>query len=137
MRSQPRLGICIPDRTANNPSSSSHPAAFGAPAERNGRKSRCELGFLDNGFRCTLPAEAYIEFHMVGHCKRSDCDGRGNACGFVCAEHRDALAYTAQCLAAEMTPTALRRLFKQVARCPTCDRALSSPSDILQISVTM
>jgi hypothetical protein len=95
------------------------------------------LGFLDNGFRCALPAEAYVEFHMVGHCKRFDCDARGNACGFVCAEHRDALEYTAQCTAEEMAPTALGRLLKRVARCPTCGRTLSSPSDILQVLVTI
>jgi hypothetical protein len=99
---------------------------------------QCELGFLDNGFRCDLPATAYVEFHMVGHCRRFDCDTLGNACGFVCAGHRDALAYTAQCTAKEMQPTALsRRLLSRVARCPTCGRTVLSASDILQVVVSL
>ena len=96
-----------------------------------------ELGFLDNGFRCALPAVAYVEFHMVGHCQRFDCDAHGNACGFVCADHLDALEYTAQCTAAEMQPTALRRLFNRVARCPSCGKTLLSASDILQAVVAL
>jgi hypothetical protein len=99
---------------------------------------QCDLGFLDNGFRCALPAVAYVEFHMVGHCKRFDCDEHGNACGFVCADHLDALEYTAQCTAAEMQPTALsRRLFNRAARCPTCGRTLLTASDILQAVVAL
>jgi len=99
---------------------------------------QCDLGFLDNGFRCALPAVAYVEFHMVGHCKRFDCDAHGNACGLVCADHLDALEYTAECTAAEMQPTALsRRLFKRAARCPTCGRTLLSASDILQAVVAL
>ncbi|MEW2482882.1 hypothetical protein AB0876_25145 [Mycobacterium sp. NPDC049093] len=80
---------------------------------------------------------AYVEFHMVGHCKRFDCDAHGNACGFVCAEHRDALEYTAQCVVAEMEPTGLRRLFNRVARCPTCGRTLLGESDVLQVVVSV
>ncbi|PEG36163.1 hypothetical protein CQY20_19920 [Mycolicibacterium agri] len=80
---------------------------------------------------------AYVEFHMVGYCKRSDCDEYGNACGFVCAHHRDALEYTAQCTMAEMEPTVLGRLFNRVARCPTCKRMLLSESDILQAVVSV
>jgi hypothetical protein len=49
----------------------------------------------------------------------------------------DALEYTAQCTAAEMQPTALRRLFNRVARCPTCGRTLLSASDILQAVVAL
>jgi hypothetical protein len=105
-----------------------------------GRKApapQCQLGFLDNGFRCALPAVAYVEFHMVGHCQRFDCDAHGNACGVVCADHLDALEYTAQCTAAEMQPTAVRRLFNRVARCPTCRKTLLSASDILQAVVAL
>lgn len=50
------------------------------------------------------PAAAYVEFHMVGYCKRDDCDEDGNACGFVCADHLDALEYTAECTARELHP---------------------------------
>ena len=104
--------------------------------------SRCprpavSTGFLDNGFRCALPAVAYVEFHMVGHCQRFDCDAHGNACGFVCADHLDALEYTAQCTAAEMEPTALQRLFNRVARCTSCGKTLLSASDILQAVVAL
>ena len=98
---------------------------------------QCQLGFLDNGFRCALQAVAYVKFHMVGHCQRFDCDAHGNACGLVCADHLDALEYTAQCTAAEMQPTALRRLFNRPARCPTCGRPLLSASDILQAVVAL
>ena len=98
---------------------------------------QCQLGFLDNGFRCALPAVAYVEFHMVGHCQRFDCDAHGNACGLVCADHLDALEYTAQCTAAEMQPTGLWRLFNRVARCPTCGKTLLSASDILQAVVAL
>jgi hypothetical protein len=97
----------------------------------------CELGFLDNGFRCADPAAAYVEFHMVGHCRRFDCDAHGNACGYVCADHLDALQYTAQCTAAEMRPNAFRRLFNSVARCPTCGRTVLGEFDILQAVVAM
>lgn len=41
---------------------------------------------------------------MVGYCKRDDCDEDGNACGFVCADHLDALEYTAECTARELPP---------------------------------
>jgi hypothetical protein len=114
-----------------------------APAHRavigtGDRAPQCGLAHLDNGFRCDRSAAAYVEFHMVGHCQRFDCDVRGNACGFVCAEHRDALEYTAQCTAAELQPSTLsRRLFNRVGRCPTCGRTLLSASDILQAVVAI
>jgi hypothetical protein len=99
---------------------------------------RCALGFLHNGFRCSQPATAYVEFHMVGHCRRFDCDAHGNACGFVCADHLDALEYTAECTATEMRPTALsRRLLNRVGRCPSCGRTLLGASDILQAVVAL
>lgn len=114
-----------------------HPATLRAVIGHGNLAPQCELGFLDNGFRCALPAAAYVEFHMVGHCRRFDCDVHGNACGFVCADHRDALEYTAQCTMAEMEPTALRRLLNRAARCPTCGRTLLGESDILQVVVTL
>lgn len=120
----------VKDRLAH-----SHSAALRAPIDHEDLASQCELGFLDSGFRCARSAVAYVEFHMVGHCKRFDCDEHGNACGFVCADHRDALACTAQYMAAKMQPTALARLFKRVARCRTCGRTLLSASDILQVLV--
>ena len=115
----------------------SRPATVRATIGHNARAPQCQLGFLDNGFRCSLPAVAYVEFHMVGHCQRFDCDVHGNACGVVCADHLDALDYTAQCTAAEMQPTALRRLVKRVALCPTCGKTLLSASDILQAVVAL
>jgi hypothetical protein len=116
----------------------SDPVAVRAVIGHGNLTPQCELGFLHNGFRCALPATVYVEFHMVGHCRRFDCDARGNACGFVCADHRNALEYTAQCTAEEMQPTALsRRLFNRVARCPTCGRTLLSESDILQVIVAL
>ena len=77
----------------------SRPAAVRAVIGHGDLAPQCELGFLDNGFLCALPAVT-VEFHMVGHCQRFDCDAHGNACGFVCADHLDALEYTAQCTAA-------------------------------------
>lgn len=97
---------------------------------------RCEVGYLSNGFRCSQPAVAYVEFHMVGHCRRFDCDADGNACGLVCDEHLDAFEYTACCTAEEMQPMVLSRwLFNRVAQCPTCDKPLANASDILQAVV--
>ena len=113
------------------------PAAVRELIGHNALAPQCQLGFLDNGFRCALPAVAYVEFHMVGHCQRFDCDARGNACGLVCADHLDALEYTAECTVTEMQPTALRRLLNRVARCPTCGKTLLSASDILQAVVTL
>ncbi|ASW90985.1 hypothetical protein [Mycobacterium marseillense] len=99
---------------------------------------QCQLAFLDNGFRCVRPAAAYVEFHMVGYCKRDDCDEDGNACGFVCADHLDALEYTAECTARELHPTTLaRRLARRAARCPSCDRPIRSAADILQVVVML
>jgi len=100
---------------------------------------QCQLAFLDNGFRCVRPAAAYVEFHMVGYCKRDDCDEDGNACGFVCADHLDALQYTAECTALELHPTTLarRRLALRAARCPSCDRPIRSAADILQVVVML
>ena len=113
------------------------PAGLHAVVGRNAIAPQCELGFLDNGFWCSLPAVAYVEFHMVGHCQRFDCDVHGNACGLVCADHLDALEYTAQCTAAEMQPTLLRRLFNRHGRCPTCGKTLLNTSDILQAVVAL
>ena len=94
---------------------------------------QCQLAFLDNGFRCDRPAAAYVEFHMVGYCKRFDCDDDGNACGYVCGVHLKALEYTAECIARELQPVILVRwLSRRVVRCPTCDRLIRSASDILQ-----
>lgn len=132
MRSDVKVGSPVPDRISNSTSLLSHPAALHAVVGHGDPAPQCQLGFLDNGFRCALPAVAYVEFHMVGHCQRFDCDAHGNACGYVCTDHLDALEYTAECTAAEMRPTALRRLFNRVARCPTCGRTLLSASDILQ-----
>ena len=126
-----------PDRISNRTPLMSRPIADSAAIGHRAPARQCQLGFLDNGFRCALPAVAYVEFHMVGHCQRFDCDAHGNACGFVCADHLDALEYTAQCTAAEMQPTALRRLFNRVARCPTCRKTLLSASDILQAVVAL
>jgi hypothetical protein len=124
-----------PDRISNRNPQKSTPAAVRSVIGHLDFAAQCELGFLDNGFRCDLPAVAYVEFHMVGHCQRFDCDAQGNARGFVCADHLDALEYTAQCTAEEMQPTFLGRLFNRVARCATCDRPLLSESDILQTVV--
>jgi hypothetical protein len=138
MRSDLKAGCPAPDRIPDRTALMSRPAAVRAVIGRGDLAPQCQLGFLDNGFRCALPAVAYVEFHMVGHCQRFDCDAHGNACGFVCADHLDALGYTAQCTAAEMQPTALsRRLFNRVARCPTCGRTLLSASDILQAVVAL
>lgn len=99
---------------------------------------QCQLGFLDNGFRCARPATAYVEFHMVGYCKRFDCDENGNACGYVCAGHLDALDYTAECTVRELQPRAFARwLSRRIVRCPTCDRSLRSASDVLQVVVML
>ena len=125
------------DRISSDTALMSRPAAVRAAISHSAPDQQCQLGFLDNGFRCSLPAVAYVEFHMVGHCQRFDCDAHGNACGVVCADHLDALDYTAQCTAAEMQPTALRRLFKRVAQCPTCGKTLLSASDILQAVVAL
>ena len=125
------------DRVSNGTALMSRPTAVRAAISRSALDQQCQLGFLDNGFRCSLPAVAYVEFHMVGHCQRFDCDAHGNACGVVCADHLDALDYTAQCTAAEMQPTALGRLFKRVAQCPTCGKTLLSASDILQAVVAL
>ena len=97
-------------RTGSNITPNSADESPGWCSRRDGHGAlapQCEVGFLDNGFRCPLPAVAYVEFHMVGHCQRFDCDAHGNACGYVCADHLDALEYTAECTAAEMQPTAL------------------------------
>jgi hypothetical protein len=126
-----------PDRISNRTPLISRPAAVPAVIGRDALAPQCQLGFLDNGFRCALPAVAYVEFHMVGHCQRFDCDAHGNACGLVCADHLDALEYTAQCTASEMRPTALWRLFNRAARCPTCGKTLLSASDILQAVVAL
>ncbi|KRE25604.1 hypothetical protein ASG82_18880 [Mycobacterium sp. Soil538] len=115
----------------------SSPGAVGAVMDRPALDRQCQLGFLDNGFRCDMPAVAYVEFHMVGHCRRFDCDEHGNACGVVCAIHVDALEYTAECTAAEMQPGALGRLFNRAARCPSCRKTLLSATDILQAVVTL
>jgi hypothetical protein len=131
-------GACLaPDRISNRTPLMSSPVGVRAVIDASALAPQCQLGFLDNGFRCALPAVAYVEFHMVGHCQRFDCDAHGNACGFVCADHVDALEYTAQCTAAEMQPTALRRLFNGAARCPTCGKTLLSASDILQAVVAL
>jgi hypothetical protein len=128
----------VKDQTSHRTALMSHPVALRAVIGHRNLTPQCELGFLDNGLRCAQPVMAYVEFHMVGHCRRFDCDARGNACGFVCADHRDALEYTAQCTAEEMQPTSLsRRLFSRVARCPTCGITLLSASDILQVVVTL
>jgi hypothetical protein len=138
MRSDLKTGSPAPDRISNRTALISRPAALRTVIGHGDLAPQCQLGFLNNGFRCALPAVAYVEFHMVGHCQRFDCDAHGNACGYVCADHLDTLEYTAQCTAAEMQPTALsRRLFNRVARCPTCGRTLLSASDILQAVVAL
>lgn len=102
---------------------------------------RCQLGHLDTGFRCALRALAYVEFHMVGHCQRFDCDLDGNACGFVCAIHLDALEYTAECTAAESQSTAPwprgTSAFGSPGRCSTCDRPVFNAAHILQVVVML
>jgi hypothetical protein len=137
MRSDVKTGSSVLDRISNRSSLMTRPAAVRTVIGHGELDQQCQVGFLDNGFRCTLPAVAYVEFHMVGHCRRFDCDAHGNACGYVCAVHLDALEYTAQCTAAEMRPAALRRLFNRAARCPTCGRTLLSASDILQAVVAL
>jgi hypothetical protein len=125
------------DRVTNETALMRRPAVVRAAIDHSALDQQCQLGVLDNGFRCSLPAVAYVEFHMVGHCQRFDCDAHANACGVVCADHLDALDYTAQCTAAEMQPAALGRLFKRVAQCPTCGKTLISASDILQAVVAL
>jgi hypothetical protein len=126
MYSDVEAGCLAPARKSNRTPLTSRPAAVRAVNGHGALAPRCQLGFLDTGF------------HMVGHCQRFDCDAHGNACGYVCADHLDALEYTAECTAAEMQPTALsRRLFNRVARCPTCGKTLLSASDILQAVVAL
>jgi hypothetical protein len=137
MYSDVEAGSLAPDRISNSAPLMIRPAAVPDESGHGAFARHCQLGFLDNGFRCALPAVAYVEFHMVGHCQRFDCDEHGNACGYICADHLDALEYTAECTAAEMQPTGLRRLFNRVARCPTCGKTLLSASDILQAVVAL
>ncbi len=137
MHSDVEAGCLAPDRMSNGSPLVSRPAGVRAVIGHGALAPQCQLGFLDNGFRCALPAKAYVEFHMVGHCQRFDCDVHGNACGLVCADHLDTLEYTAQCTAAEMQPTALWRLFNRVARCPSCGKTLLSATDILQAVVAL
>lgn len=137
MHSDIDTGCLAPARPSDRPPQATRPGAVHAAISPTALAQQCQLAFLDNGFRCTRPAVAYIEFHMVGHCQRFDCDAHGNACGVVCADHLDALEYTAQCTAAEKQPGALRRLFNRVAQCPTCGKTLMSASDILQVVVAL
>jgi hypothetical protein len=138
MYSDVEAACLAPVRISNRTPLMTRPGAVPAVKGHGALSPQCQLGFLDNGFRCALQAVAYVEFHMVGHCQRFDCDAQGNACGYVCADHLDALEYTAECTAAEMQPTALsRRLFNRVARCPTCGKTLLSASDILQAVVAV
>jgi hypothetical protein len=137
MRSDAMIGSPAPDRlSSRSPLTSPRPVVL-AVIGCGDFAPQCQLGFLDNGFRCALPAAAYVEFHMVGHCQRFDCDAHGNACGYVCPDHLDALEYTAECTAAEMQATSPRRLSKRFARCPTCGKTLLSASDILQVVVAL
>lgn len=99
--------------------------------------TQCELGCLDSGFRCVRTAVAYVEFHIVGQCRRFDCDEYGNACGFVCADHRDALEHAAQRILTALEPKGVRRLVQRVARCPSCKRTLLGEFDILQAVVSV
>ena len=117
-------------------SGSRSPGARGV-ASPTTRAPRCEVGFLDTGLRCSRPAAAYVEFHMVGHCQRFDCDANGNACGMVCAFHLDALAYTAQCTATELQPDGAGRPETRLARCPSCNRTIRRAADVLQAAVDL
>lgn len=137
MNSDLDAGCVPPDGVSTSTALMSRPVVARAMLGANALAPRCQLGFLDNGFRCDLPAAVYVEFHMVGHCRRFDCDAHGNACGFVCADHLDALEYTAECTVAEMRPTALRRLFHRDPSCPTCSKTLLGASDILQVVVAL
>ena len=103
----------------------SRPSALYAVVGHYDPAPLCELGFLDNGFRCADPAAAYVEFHMVGHCHRFDCDAHGNACGYVCADHLDALQYTAQCTAAEMLPPECDRFHTTAVTCSAAHNRLT------------
>jgi hypothetical protein len=137
MYSEMKTEYPAPDRISNRTTLMSCPSALRAVVGLDDLEPQCELGFLDNGFRCVDPAAAYVEFHMVGHCKRFDCDADGNACGYVCADHLDALEYTAECTVAEARPPALMRVLNCVARCPSCGRTLLGTSDILQAVVAL
>lgn len=97
--------------------------------------TQCELGCPKSGLRCERTAVAYVEFHVVGDCWRFDCDEYGNACGFVCADHRDALENAARRIMAKMTPTRVHRLLRRVVHCPSCGRTLFGEFDILQAVV--
>ncbi|OBH18292.1 hypothetical protein [Mycolicibacter sinensis] len=98
----------------------------------------CWVAFLDSGFRCSEPAAAYVEFHMVGYCKRFDCNEHGNACGYLCAQHLAAFEYTAECSWRELQPSVLGRLlYRHTGRCPSCGRPIRSAMDILQVVVML
>lgn len=99
--------------------------------------TQCELECADSGFRCVRTAVAYVEFHMVGHCQRFDCNEHGNACGFVCADHRDALERTAERIMSGLEARGMRRLVHRVTRCPSCGRTLLGGFDILQVVVSV
>jgi hypothetical protein len=49
---------------------------------------QCQLRLHDREFRCAITGWTYVNFHMVGHCRRLDCDAQGNACGLR-DEHLD------------------------------------------------
>ncbi|OBH30480.1 hypothetical protein A5692_01370 [Mycobacterium sp. E342] len=134
----PRGAVDAPVANASSSPLVRNPVAFPRAIEHLDFCPECQIAFLDNGFRCKQPAAAYIEFHMVGYCKRFDCDEAGNACGFVCAGHLDALEYTAECTVRELRPAApVRWLSRRIARCPTCERSIVFVSDILQVVVML
>ena len=96
---------------------------------------QCQVGYLDNGLRCTGSAVAYVEFHMIGHCRRADCDSAGNACGYVCVEHLEAMANTARNVLMEAGTSSQGPT--SPGRCPTCGRTLLGLADILQAVVEL
>src|SRR4051812_43113451 len=50
-----------PDRISNRTPLMSRPAAVRDMIGHSALAPQCQLGFLDNGFRCALPAVAYVE----------------------------------------------------------------------------
>lgn len=126
----------LANRTRNQPMINPVPVPCGI--EHLDFSPECCVAFLDSGFRCTEPATAYVEFHMVGYCQRFDCNEDGNACGYLCAAHLAAFENTAECSWRELQPTAITRwLTRRIGRCPSCDRPIRSLLDILQVVVML
>lgn len=88
---------------------------------------------------CQEDAAVFVSWHPVGRCRHPVYRAEGMRQHLlVCDDHLEAYERKAEIVVAEMSPPWFVRFFKDAKKvCPSCGRLVQSPSDVLEVVISL